>query len=151
MDGINDLLVVQMRTNPDSKASFQFLIIPLSESDLKDQQSGPRKKVIPRRSSVLLSPHIWIVLGMTSNSHQLIFIDHNSWISSVDMDVLNDFNEVDRYNHHFFVPGSLFGSDRSTKAWTNPQLTADEDIVFIKPDGPLTVRGGLGSYAVKTV
>ncbi|KAK7997445.1 hypothetical protein PG989_005485 [Apiospora arundinis] len=68
-----------------------------------------------------------------------VFLDHNSWLSSITLDSL----ESKRYTRHFFVPNEYVSSMHAEYHVVRPVATAEDDVVFCLYGELVIVKNGL--------
>ncbi|KAK7959701.1 uncharacterized protein PG986_004555 [Apiospora aurea] len=106
-----------------STTTFLFNLGQTSASSLSPiDQNG----LTPLYGYLLKACHCFIGVVRKSKPERLMFIDQNSWLSSISVD--NRDTEI--YTRHFFVPNEYVSSIHAEYHAVRPVATADSDVVF---------------------
>ncbi|KAI1501012.1 WD40-repeat-containing domain protein [Biscogniauxia marginata] len=88
-----------------------------------------------------LTKHCKHFIGFVERSKNFVFLDHDSWLCSVDLPSLTK----GLYSRHFFVPSEYI----STTHKVMPVQTADDSYVFCLHGGIVIVKNGLNFRETK--
>jgi WD40 repeat protein len=125
LDPASNHLIIDFRKHCGNRTTTQLLTFPYASQD-------PPREVRHCADYLTLAARVKYFIGISSSD--LVFIDRESWLSSVDLHKFNG-NE---YTRHFYVPNEVFAGNTGVTA----VLTATGDVAFAKEGELGVVRSG---------